>query len=104
MAQHNYIIEKIELKMMLTRAFTGRSVRLMARASQSNPLGLLGRKAFFSAEEAAGEAAKTEEKIVDPPTKEEIEQGRKEWGIQYDDECLKFEKEWKEIADKVMSE
>ena len=27
-----------------------------------------------------------------------------EWGIKYDDECLKFEKEWKEIADKVSSE
>ena len=27
-----------------------------------------------------------------------------EWGIKYDDECLKFEKEWKEIADKVEEE
>ena len=24
-----------------------------------------------------------------------------EWGIKYDDECLKFENEWKQIADKV---
>lgn len=24
-----------------------------------------------------------------------------EWGIKYDDECLKFEKEWKQIADEV---
>lgn len=24
-----------------------------------------------------------------------------EWGIKYNDECLKFEKEWKEIADKI---
>lgn len=27
-----------------------------------------------------------------------------EWGIKYDDECLKFEQEWKEIADKVEDE
>ena len=27
--------------------------------------------------------------------------GAAEWGIKYDDECLKFEKEWKKIADKV---
>jgi len=27
-----------------------------------------------------------------------------EWGIKYDDECLKFEKEWKQIADKVETE
>ena len=30
--------------------------------------------------------------------------GGAEWGIKYDDECLKFEKEWKEIADKVEEE
>ena len=24
-----------------------------------------------------------------------------EWGIKYDDECLKFEKEWKVISEKV---
>jgi len=27
-----------------------------------------------------------------------------EWGVKYDDECLAFEKEWKEIADKVETE
>lgn len=27
-----------------------------------------------------------------------------EWGVKYDDECLKFEKEWEEIAGKVESE
>ena len=37
-------------------------------------------------------------------TKEEIEQGRAEWGLKYDDECLKFEKEWKIISDRVNSE
>ena len=34
-------------------------------------------------------------------TQEEIEKGRQEWGIKYDDECLKFEKEWKAIAEAV---
>ena len=38
------------------------------------------------------------------PTKEEIEAGRVEWGIKYDDECLKFEKEWELIAEKVAKE
>ena len=37
-------------------------------------------------------------------TKEEIEHGRQEWGLKYDDECLKFEKEWKEVADKIEAE
>ena len=31
-------------------------------------------------------------------------QGQAEWGIKYDDECLKFEKEWKVIADKIEAE
>ena len=38
------------------------------------------------------------------PTKEELEAGRVEWGIKYDDECLKFEKEWEIIAKKVENE
>ena len=31
-------------------------------------------------------------------------EGGAEWGIKYDDECLKFEKEWKTIAEKVDQE
>ena len=27
-----------------------------------------------------------------------------EWGIKYNDECLKFEKEWKIISDKIEAE
>jgi hypothetical protein len=27
-----------------------------------------------------------------------------EWGIKYSDECLKFEKEWEQIANKVDAE
>ena len=34
-------------------------------------------------------------------TKEELEKNRAEWGIKYNDECLKFEKEWEVIANKV---
>ena len=32
------------------------------------------------------------------------EKGEAEWGIKYNDECLKFEKEWKQIADKIQAE
>ena len=56
---------------------------------------------FFSAEAEAETAAQTE---VPEPTKEELEAGRIEWGIKYDDECLKFEKEWEIIANKVQTE
>ena len=43
---------------------------------------------MFSADDAAAEKqAETE-----THTKEEIEKGRHEWGIKYDDECFKFEK------------
>jgi hypothetical protein len=38
------------------------------------------------------------------PTQEEIEKGRADWGLKYDDECLKFEKEWKTISDRVDAE
>lgn len=38
---------------------------------------------------------------VPPPTQEEVEAGRSEWGIKYDDDCLKFEKEWTAIAEQV---
>ena len=38
---------------------------------------------------------------VPEPTQEELEKGRVEWGIKYNDECLKFEKEWEIIAKAV---
>ena len=54
---------------------------------------------YFSAE---GETPKEEEAgKVPEPTAEEIEKGRSDWGIKYDDECLKFEKEWNIIAKAV---
>jgi hypothetical protein len=31
---------------------------------------------------------------VPEPTQEEVAANRDEWGIKYNDECLKFEKEW----------
>ena len=60
-----------------------------------------------AAEKAAEEAPaedKKEASSVPEPTKEELEAGRLEWGIKYDDECLKFEKEWEIIAQKVEQE
>ena len=55
---------------------------------------------FFSTEgeakpEAAGSAP------VPEPTQAELDQGRQEWGLKYDDECLKFEKEWQIMAKAV---
>lgn len=41
---------------------------------------------------------------TEKPSAEEQAAGRAEWGIKYDDECLKFEKEWKTISDRVVAE
>ena len=57
--------------------------------------------ARFSAEAEPAEEAKA---AAPEPTAAEVEAGRQEWGIKYDDECLKFEKEWAEIAEKVQQE
>jgi len=38
---------------------------------------------------------------IPEPTQEEKEKARHEWGLKYDDECLKFEKEWEIIAKAV---
>jgi large subunit ribosomal protein L7/L12 len=48
------------------------------------------------AEEAKAPAAE--------PTAAEVAASQNEWGIKYDDECLKFEKEWQEIAERVQNE
>ena len=52
----------------------------------------------FSATETEGakSAAETPE-----ATPEELAKYRDQWGIKYDDECFKFEKEWELIASKV---
>lgn len=60
-----------------------------------------GQKFFSTTEEPASETPKVEQP---EPTKEELASGQAEWGIKYDDECLKFEKEWKQIADSVEKE
>lgn len=40
-------------------------------------------------------SAEAEEKpAVEEPTAAEQQAHREEWGIKYNDECLKFEKEW----------
>lgn len=38
------------------------------------------------------------------PTPAELDKGRQQWGIEYNDECLKFEKEWELIANRVETE
>ena len=52
--------------------------------------------AYFS-EEAKAPAA-------EEPTAAEKDASREEWGIKYDDECLKFEKEWKTISEAIEQE
>lgn len=41
------------------------------------------------------------EEAAAAPSQAELEAGRAEWGIKYNDECLKFEKEWEIIANAV---
>lgn len=38
------------------------------------------------------------------PSQQEIDANRAEWGIKYNDECLKFEKEWQILAEQVERE
>ena len=57
------------------------------------------RVAYFS--EEVKEEAKP---AAAEPTAAEVQPGQQEWGIKYDDECLKFEKEWAEIAERVQQE
>ena len=38
------------------------------------------------------------------PTEEELKRNREQWGLQYDDECFKFEKEWEIMAAQVEAE
>ncbi len=35
---------------------------------------------------------------------EELAKAREEWGEKYSDECFKFEKEWKQISDRIEKE
>lgn len=60
-------------------------------------------KMFSSTEEPAPVETPVKEEAA-APTQQEMEQGRHEWGIKYDDECLKFEKEWQMIAEQVENE
>lgn len=38
------------------------------------------------------------------PSQEELAKNREEWGEKYSDECFQFEKEWKQISDKIENE
>lgn len=41
---------------------------------------------------------------ADNDNKSSVPEGAGEWGVKYNDECLKFEKEWEEMANKVETE
>ena len=55
---------------------------------------------FKEADMPAEEPPKEEFK----PTEEELAAGQAEWGVKYNDECLKFEKEWETIAKAVQEQ
>ena len=55
--------------------------------------GLAASQAFFFSGDAANK-----------PDSAEAAANKAEWGIKYDDECLKFEKEWQLIAERVQRE
>ena len=57
---------------------------------------------LFSTTEAPAESEQPS--TIPEPTEAEKEAARSEWGVKYDDECLKFEKEWELIARKVIEE
>jgi hypothetical protein len=71
---------------MLAKNLFRRSIRVASISKQQI-------RFFSTTDEAAAE--------IPEPTKAELEEGRKQWGIQYNDECLKFEKEWEIIAKAV---
>ena len=71
----------------------------LRQSIRSSQLIVNTRVAYFS--EEVKEEAKP---AVEESTAAEIAAGQEEWGIKYDDECLKFEKEWKEIAERVQQE
>lgn len=50
---------------------------------------------------AETEKEKTVESKDEKPSEAELKANREEWGLKYDDEAYKFEKEWKAIADKI---
>lgn len=74
----------------MLRATLQRAQRAVVRRQGAAAAVLPSRMAYFSTDDAKPEdTPKTAE-----PTKEEKEAHRHEWGIKYDDEALKFEKEW----------
>lgn len=74
---------------------------MLAKSLFSKSRSLLSMKRVSARYFSADAEAKPE---VPEPTKEELEANKSEWGLKYDDECFKFEKEWEIIAQKVMDE
>ena len=94
------IIKRNRQALLSTYQALANSAHLSSK--QSSLIAAAPRRFFAAAEEQGSkEESKAEEK---KPTEKELADGRDEWGFKYDDECFKFEKEWKMIADKVESE
>ncbi len=50
--------------------------------------------AYFSEEAQPKAAEESKDAAAAAPSQADIDANKSEWGIKYDDECLKFEKEW----------
>lgn len=77
---------------MLTRSLNTTSIRRMYRAAAQSVR-------MFSTEAQATEQAKPDiEKEFDNISEEDKKKYREAWGLKFNDECIKFEKEWEQIA------
>lgn len=56
---------------------------------------------MFSAEAGEQKPAENIEKEFPEPTEEEKQKYRDAWGLKFNDECIKFEKEWEQIAEEA---
>ena len=85
----------------------GQTMFLRYASVQKQPRTLLPMQGrwFASSTDEGQEAAPSNSTKQDATFSEsEKEANRQEWGIKYDDECLKFEKEWQAIAEAVEKE
>lgn len=72
--------------------FSKHSLKALTQQRASQTVPRVFKYASFSTEEAAKPSDFPE------PTEEDKEKYRNEWGVKYQDECMKFEKEWEAIA------
>ena len=65
---------------------------------------MLARQSLVASTKRAYIYATQSVRLFSSDNKSSVPEGAGEWGVKYDDECLKFEKEWEEMANKVETE